>query len=81
MSKVIQDIHTAFENLEHARMTVLVGGFGLCAIPEHAIEAIRTKGLTVMNKPDLIDLGFRSYQNIRFELEHKNTLTISFQKI
>ncbi|MDN6848741.1 MAG: hypothetical protein L0L98_02500 [Staphylococcus equorum] len=52
-------------------MTVLVGGFGLCAIPEHAIEAIRTKGLTVINKPDLIDLGFRSYQNIRFELEHK----------
>src|SRR5699024_11865486 len=33
-------------------MTVLAGGFGLCGIPEHAIEAIRTKGtkgLTVVS--------------------------------
>ncbi|WP_210138268.1 CoA transferase subunit A [Staphylococcus sp. GDH8C109P] len=51
MSKVIQDIHTAFEHLEDG-MTVLAGGFGLCGIPEHAIEAIRTKGtkeLTVVS--------------------------------
>src|SRR5699024_9835843 len=51
MSKVIQDIHTAFEHLENG-MTVLAGGFGLCGIPEHAIEAIRTKGtkgLTVVS--------------------------------
>lgn len=51
MSKVIQDIHTAFEQLEDG-MTVLAGGFGLCGIPEHAIEAIRakgTKGLTVVS--------------------------------
>ncbi|MCE5098538.1 CoA transferase subunit A [Staphylococcus cohnii] len=51
MSKVIQDIHTAFEHLDDG-MTVLAGGFGLCGIPEHAIEAIRTKGtkgLTVVS--------------------------------
>src|SRR5699024_11093134 len=51
MSKVIQDIHTGFEYLEDG-MTVLAGGFGLCGIPEHAIEAIRTKGtkgLTVVS--------------------------------
>ena len=51
MSKVIQDIHTAFEYLEDG-MTVLAGGFGLCGIPEHAIESIRTKGtkgLTVVS--------------------------------
>ena len=51
MSKVIQDILTAFEHLENG-MTVLAGGFGLCGIPEHAIEAIRTKGtkgLTVVS--------------------------------
>ncbi|MDT0742940.1 ATP-binding protein [Staphylococcus epidermidis] len=27
--------------------------------------------IMTVNKPGLIDLGFRSYQNIRFELEHK----------
>ena len=51
MSKVIQDIHTAFEHLDDG-MTVLAGGLGLCGIPEHAIEAIRTKGtkgLTVVS--------------------------------
>lgn len=51
MSKVINDIHKAFDGLEDG-MTVLAGGFGLCGIPEHAIEAIRTKGtkaLTVVS--------------------------------
>lgn len=51
MSKVINDIHTAFDGLEDG-MTVLAGGFGLCGIPEHAIEAIHTKGtkaLTVVS--------------------------------
>ncbi|HLR19033.1 MAG TPA: CoA transferase subunit A [Staphylococcus sp.] len=51
MSKVINDIHTAFDGLEDG-MIVLAGGFGLCGIPEHGIEAIRTKGtksLTVVS--------------------------------
>jgi 3-oxoacid CoA-transferase subunit A len=51
MSKVIQDIHSAFDHLKYG-MTVLAGGFGLCGIPEHAIEAIRSKGtkkLTVVS--------------------------------
>jgi len=51
MSKVITDINSAFVGLEDG-MTVLAGGFGLCGIPEHGIEAIRakgTKGLTVVS--------------------------------
>lgn len=51
MSKVITQIETAFEALQDG-MTVLAGGFGLCGIPEHAIEAIRQKGtkdLTVVS--------------------------------
>ncbi|MGO1883679.1 MAG: ATP-binding protein, partial [Staphylococcus equorum] len=27
-----------------------------------------------VNKPGLIDLGFRSYQNVRLELEHRKTV-------
>ncbi|PWG68177.1 succinyl-CoA--3-ketoacid-CoA transferase, partial [Enterobacter mori] len=41
----------AFDGLNDG-MTVLAGGFGLCGIPEHAIEAIRMKGtkdLTVVS--------------------------------
>ncbi|RIN33817.1 CoA transferase subunit A [Staphylococcus succinus] len=51
MSKVIEDINMAFDDLNDG-MTVLAGGFGLCGIPEHAIEAIRMKGtkdLTVVS--------------------------------
>ncbi|MBU0436737.1 succinyl-CoA--3-ketoacid-CoA transferase [Staphylococcus succinus] len=51
MSKVIEDINMAFDGLNDG-MTVLAGGFGLCGIPEHAIEAIRMKGtkdLTVVS--------------------------------
>ncbi|OEL03406.1 CoA transferase subunit A [Staphylococcus casei] len=51
MSKVIEDINMAFDDLNDG-MTILAGGFGLCGIPEHAIEAIRTKGtkdLTVVS--------------------------------
>ncbi|PTI68773.1 CoA transferase subunit A [Staphylococcus succinus] len=51
MSKVIADINMAFDGLNDG-MTVLAGGFGLCGIPEHTIEAIRMKGtkdLTVVS--------------------------------
>lgn len=51
MSKVIQNLESAFEGLTDG-MSILAGGFGLCGIPEHSIEAIRakgTKGLTVVS--------------------------------
>src|SRR5699024_6873346 len=57
MSKVIQDIHTAFEHLENG-MTVLAGGFELCGIPEDAIEENGTKGGTqVINNCGVDDFG------------------------
>ncbi|WP_436937755.1 CoA transferase subunit A [Staphylococcus xylosus] len=68
MSKVIKEIHKAFEGLEDG-MTVLAGGFGLCGIPEHSIEAIRDKGtkaLTVVsNNCGVDDFGLGRL------LEHK----------
>lgn len=27
--------------------------------------------IMTVNKPGLLDLGFRSYQNVRFELQHR----------
>ncbi|MGW8039550.1 CoA transferase subunit A [Staphylococcus xylosus] len=68
MSKVIKEIHKAFESLEDG-MTVLAGGFGLCGIPEHSIEAIRdkgTKGLTVVSN----NCGVDDFGLCRL-LEHK----------
>lgn len=49
--KVVNHINEALNDLEDG-MTLLVGGFGLCGIPEYAIEAIRQKGtknLTVVS--------------------------------
>ena len=51
MSKVIQNLESVFEGLTDG-MSILAGGFGLCGITEHSIEAIRakgTKGLTVVS--------------------------------
>lgn len=51
MSKVIHDINEGFKDLKDG-MTLVVGGFGLCGIPEHSINAIKekgTKGLTVVS--------------------------------
>ncbi|WP_414043945.1 CoA transferase subunit A [Macrococcus sp. EM39E] len=51
MSKVIHDINEGIKDLKDG-MTLVVGGFGLCGIPEHSINAIKekgTKGLTVVS--------------------------------
>lgn len=51
MTKVIQSFEEALQHLQDGQ-TIIVGGFGLCGIPEKAIEAIRQKGtkqLTVVS--------------------------------
>lgn len=58
--KVYQDAKSAIEGVNN-NMTLLVGGFGLCGIPENAIEALRNsgvKGLTcVSNNAGVDDFG------------------------
>lgn len=51
MSKVINDINEGIKDLKDG-MTLVVGGFGLCGIPEHSIKAVKDKGtkdLTVVS--------------------------------
>jgi len=51
MSKVTSDLNEVLAALEDG-MTIVVGGFGLCGIPEKAIEVIKEKGtadLTVVS--------------------------------
>ncbi|KAA1040287.1 CoA transferase subunit A [Macrococcus equipercicus] len=43
MSKVTTDLHEALNGLQDG-MTLVVGGFGLCGIPEKAIQVIKDKG-------------------------------------
>ncbi len=43
MSKVIADARSAVADLPEGA-TLLVGGFGLCGIPEELIEAVRDLG-------------------------------------
>lgn len=58
--KVFTDAKAAIEGVKD-NMTLLVGGFGLCGIPENAIEALRdsgVKGLTcVSNNAGVDDFG------------------------
>ena len=43
MNKAIENLDAALEGLKDGD-TLLVGGFGLCGIPEHCIEKVRQKG-------------------------------------
>jgi 3-oxoacid CoA-transferase subunit A len=50
--KVYENAETALEDILHDGMIIVSGGFGLCGIPEHCIEAIRqsgVRGLTVIS--------------------------------
>jgi 3-oxoacid CoA-transferase subunit A len=60
MSKVYKNAAEALVGLLHDNMTIAAGGFGLCGIPEHCIEAIKlsgVKGLTIVSNNAGID-GF-----------------------
>lgn len=60
MNKVVATIHEALAGV-HDNMTILVGGFGLCGIPENLIVGLRdtgAKGLTcVSNNAGVDDFG------------------------
>ena len=60
MNKVVRDADEAIEDIPDGA-TLMVGGFGLCGIPENLIRALRTKGtknLTVMsNNAGVSDFG------------------------
>lgn len=42
-SKIFRNAEDATKDIKDG-MTLCVGGFGLCGIPEHLIEALRAKG-------------------------------------
>ena len=60
MNKVVANADVALEGLED-NMTLMVGGFGLCGIPENSIAAMvrkGTKGLTcISNNAGVDDFG------------------------
>src|SRR6266481_4790925 len=43
IDKLIASAYAAIANLTDGA-TILVGGFGLCGVPEHLIDAVRRKG-------------------------------------
>lgn len=79
--KSLKDSFPIANNRELVRL-LLIGASTFSTIDvTHGVIKSGTKGgvqplgiatfIMTVNKPGLIDLGFRSYQNIRFELEHK----------
>jgi len=60
MSKTFKNAAEALAGLLKDNMTIAAGGFGLCGIPEHCIEAIKlsgVKGLTIVSNNAGVD-GF-----------------------
>ena len=61
MKKVYPDAASALKGLLKDNMTIAAGGFGLCGIPEHAIQALvesGVKGLTIIgNNAGVDDFG------------------------
>lgn len=52
VNKVVTNAMEALAGLLRDDLTIMAGGFGLCGIPEHCIEAIRqsgVKGLTIIS--------------------------------
>jgi 3-oxoacid CoA-transferase subunit A len=45
LNKLFPDAHSALADLLHDGMTIAVGGFGLCGIPETLILAVRDSGV------------------------------------
>ncbi len=60
MNKVVKDAHQAIQDIRDD-MTLMLGGFGLCGIPENCISALvdlKVKGLTcISNNAGVDDFG------------------------
>ena len=60
MNKVVKNVEEALKGIED-NMTLMVGGFGLCGIPENSIAQLvkmGTKGLTcISNNAGVDDFG------------------------
>jgi 3-oxoacid CoA-transferase subunit A len=58
-SKVYRDADSALSDIVKDGMSIMSGGFGLCGIPEHLIQALHdsgVKGLTVVSNNAGVDL-------------------------
>lgn len=60
INKVVQDAHEAIADIEDG-MTLMLGGFGLCGIPENCINALVDKGVRdltcISNNAGVDDFG------------------------
>ncbi len=60
MNKVVKDAAAAIAGIEHG-MTLMLGGFGLCGIPERSIEALVESGISdltcISNNAGVDDFG------------------------
>ncbi|MGD6768480.1 ATP-binding protein [Mammaliicoccus lentus] len=86
----LKDSFPIANNRELARL-LLIGGSTFSSIDvTHGLIKSGKKGgvqpqgiatfIMTVNKPGLIDLGFRSYQNVRLELEHRKTVERIFDE-
>jgi len=60
MNKIVADAQAAIQGIENG-MTLMLGGFGLCGIPENCISALNEKGISnltcISNNAGVDDFG------------------------
>lgn len=60
MNKIVADAQAAIQGIENG-MTLMLGGFGLCGIPENCISALNQKGISnltcISNNAGVDDFG------------------------
>ncbi len=60
LNKVVSDVHTALDGVAHD-MTFMLGGFGLCGIPENSIAELVRRGISgltcISNNAGVDDFG------------------------
>ncbi|WP_456458062.1 CoA transferase subunit A [Reichenbachiella sp.] len=60
MNKIVADAQAAIQGIENG-MTLMLGGFGLCGIPENCISALNKKGISdltcISNNAGVDDFG------------------------
>ena len=60
LNKVVENVQEALEGVE-SNMTFMLGGFGLCGIPENAIKELVRRGVTgltcISNNAGVDDFG------------------------
>jgi 3-oxoacid CoA-transferase subunit A len=81
MNKIVKNVDDAIKDFRDG-MTLMVGGFGLCGIPENCIAALVRKGITgltcISNNAGVDDFGLGLL--LQKKTNQKNDIKLCWRK-